>query len=291
MIGIGGIFTNILKFITDPKNTRMLLLGAVVVFLLLFLHQCNATSAAKAEVEAQKNETKRIINNHEAELDTIRQGMIDKDTWRAEKAGYELTIKEAEEKYADVLQDLKIEKNKPPKVIIETVFKSKEDIDNVTINSTDLDSNGNGLITFADTALFDTTNTNYRYLDGRIPYRFIFDETDSTYKMIPDLGSFTLEQGMNLNVGLFQDKDTRKISIVATTDYPGITFSKLEGADIMNTDDKEQKKILRRMRKPWGLGFNFGYGFLIDTGSGNVTTGPFVGVGLSYTPKFLQWGR
>ena len=283
------IFTNILKFLTDPKNTRMLMLGAIVVFLLLFLQQCGATRAAKAETELQKQETVRVSNNYEAAMDTIEQGKVDENTWRAEKAGYQLTLKEAEEKYADVLDDLQDEKNKPPKVVIKTVFKNKEDIDNVTINSTDLDSNGNGMLTFADTAQFDSTN--YRYLGGRIPYKFVFDVIDSTYKMIPDFGTFELEQGMNLNVGLFQDDKTKKISIVATTDYPGITFTKLEGADIMADKSKENRKLLRQMRKPWGLGINIGYGFVVDYASGTMATGPFVGIGLSYTPKFLQWGR
>jgi len=267
------------------------MLGVIVIVLLLFLQQCGATRAAKAETELQKEEVTRVTNNYEAAMDTIEQGKVDENTWRAEKAGMELTLDEAKEKYADVLKDLKIEKNKPPKVIIETVFKNREDINNVTINSTDLDSNGNGLLTFSDTALFDTTHTNYRYLDGNIPYKFVFDEIDSTYKMIPDFGSFKLEQGMNLNVGLFQDKKTKKISIVATTDYPGITFSKLEGANIMEDKSKENRKLLRQMQKPWGLGINIGYGFVVDYKSGTIATGPYVGIGISYTPKFLKWGR
>jgi len=281
------VFTNILKFITDPKNTRMLMLGAIVVCLLLFLQQCGATRAAKAEVELQKQETQRVSNNYEAAMDTIEQRKINETTWRAEKSGYELTLNEAKEKYADLLDDFNYEKNKPPKTIIETVYEVKENIDNVTINSTDLDSLGNGLLTFADTAQFDSTN--YRYLGGRIPYKFVFNEKDSTYKMVPDFGTFELEQGMNLNVGLFQDKDSKKISIVATTDYPGVSFTRLEGSDIMN--DEKNKKLLRQMRKPWSLGMNVGYGAIVDVKNGQVATGPYVGFGITYSPKFLQWGR
>jgi len=58
------VFTNILKFITDPKNTRMIMLGVVVFLILLLLRQCNATDAAKQEVELQKQETVRISNNY-----------------------------------------------------------------------------------------------------------------------------------------------------------------------------------------------------------------------------------
>ena len=116
------ILKNIGKFITDPKNTRMLMLGAIVLFLLLFLHQCGATRAAKEEVELQKQETKRIGNNYDAAMDTIEQYQVDGDTWRAEKSGYELTLDELENKYADLLGDFDIEKNRQPKVVIQTEY-------------------------------------------------------------------------------------------------------------------------------------------------------------------------
>lgn len=115
------------------------------------------------------------------------------------------------------------------------------------------------------------------------------DPIDSTYKVVPAPGTFDLTIGMNLNLGLFQDKKTRKISIVADTDYPGVTFTTLEGASIM--DDPKNKKILRSMRKTWGLGVNLGYGVLVNTSSGSISTGPYLGLGLSYNPKFLQWGK
>lgn len=281
------IFTNILKFITNPKNTRMILLGVAVVFLLLFLQQCSATKAAKAEVELQKQETQRISNNYEAAADTIRQGKVDEDTWKAEKAGYELTIDEAKEKYADLLKDFKYEKNKPPKVIIETQVEIKEVLGNVKITSTELDSNGNATITASDTARFDSIN--YRYLNGKIPYKLVFNKVDSTYKIVSDHGVFELRQGIGINYGLFQDKKTKKISVVATTDYPGITFKSLEGSNIM--DDDKNKKLIRQMRKSWSLGMNIGYGILVDVKNGGLSTGPYVGVGLTYSPKFLQWGR
>lgn len=280
------ILKNTLKFITDPKNTRMLLLGAMVVFLLLFLRQCNATKAAKAEAELQKQETIRISNNYDAAMDTITQGKLDKDTWRAEKSGYELTLDELKGKYADLLGDFKIEKNKPPIVIIKTEYIIKEVIVEVPV-FVEIDAFGNTSLTFNDSTRHNANN--YRYLSGKIPYKIVMDPVDSTYKVVPGFGTFDLTLGMNLNLGLFQDKKTRKISIVADTDYPGVTFTTLEGASIM--DDPKNKKIIRSMRKTWGLGVNVGYGLLVNTGSGLISTGPYLGIGLSYTPKFLQWGK
>jgi hypothetical protein len=248
------------------------------------LRQCNATKAAKAEVELQKQETQRISNNYEAAMDTIRQGKFDKDTWRAEKSGYELTLDELKDKYADLLGDFKIEKNKPPKVVIKTEYVIKEVITEVPV-FVEIDAFGNTSLTFNDSTRHNTNN--YRYLSGKIPYKIIMDPIDSTYKVVPGTGAFDLTLGMNLNLGLFQDKKTRKISIVADTDYPGVTFTTLEGASIM--DEPKNKKILRSIRKTWGLGVNLGYGLLVNNGS--ILTGPYLGVGLSYNPKFLQWGR
>jgi hypothetical protein len=276
----------VFNFIKDPKNTRMIILGAFIILLLLFLRQCNATKAAKAEAELQKQETQRIANNYEAAMDTIRQGKLDKDTWRAEKSGYELTLDELKGKYADLLGDFKVEKNKPPKVVIKTVYEIREVIREVPV-FIEVDAFGNTSLVFNDSTRHNANN--YRYLSGKIPYKIVMDPIDSTYKVVPGLGAFDLTLGMNLNLGLFQDKKTRKISIVADTDYPGVTFTTLEGASIM--DDPKNKKILRSMRKTWGLGVNLGYGVLVNTSSGSISTGPYLGLGLSYNPKFLQWGK
>jgi hypothetical protein len=280
------ILKNILKFITDPKNTRMLLLAGIVILMLLFLRQCNRAKYFKEQVEIEKLETQRVSNNYEAAMDTITQGKIDKDTWRAEKSGYELTLDELTGKYADLLGDFEVEKNKPPKVVIKTEYVIKEVITEVLV-FVEIDSLGNTSLTFNDSTRHNANN--YRYLSGKIPYKIVMNPIDSTYNVVPSPGAFDLTLGMNLNLGLFQDKKTKKISILADTDYPGVTFTNIEGASIM--DDPESKKVVRSMRKTWGLGLNVGYGFSVNTGTGVVSPGPYMGVGLNYNPKFLQWGR
>jgi len=280
------ILKNILKFITDPKNTRMMLLAGIVILILLFLHQCNRVKHFKNQVEIERMETQRVSNNFEAAMDTIKQGKFDENTWRAEKSGYELTLDELKGKYAHLLGDFEIEKNKPPRVIIQTEYEIKEVITQVPI-FIEIDSFGNTSLAFSDSTRHNANN--YRYLSGKIPYKIVMDPVDSLYKVVPGFGAFDLTLGMNLNLGLFQDKKTRKISILADTDYPGVTFTSIEGASIM--DDPDNKKVIRSMRKTWGLGLSAGYGFVVNTGTGTVSTGPYFGVGLNYTPKFLQWGR
>ena len=281
-----AILKNIGKFITDPKNTRMILLGVAVVFLLLFLNQCNRTQHFKDQVELEKQETQRVTNNYEASQDTIRQYKVDEDTWRTEKQGYLLKYDELEDKYADLLGDFELEKNKPPKTLIVTEYVIRDSIRNVPV-LVNVDSLGNKSLTFADTTYHDTIN--YRMLSGRIPYDLVFDPVDSTYKLVPEAANLDLTLGMNLNLGLFQDKDTKKIFIKADTDYPGVTFTRLDGASIM--DDPKNKKALRQLRKPWSLGLNLGYGAVVDVKDGTISTGPYFGIGITYSPKFLQWGK
>lgn len=281
-----NILKNILGFITDPKNTRMLLLAGVVILILLFLHQCNRTQHFKGEVEKQKQETQRIENNYDAAKSKIKQYKVNDSTWRAEKNGFEITIEELENEYAELLADFKVEKNKPPKVIIRTEYIIKDSIRNVLV-FVETDSAGNKSMKFGDSLYHDSTN--YRIINGEIPYDIVLNEADSTHKLVPGSADIDLTIGMNLDLGLFQDKDTKKIYIQADTKYPGITFTRLDGASIL--DNSDNKEILRELRKPWSIGLNLGYGAIIDVGSGQINTGPYFGLGLSYSPKFLQWGK
>ena len=280
------ILKNILKFVTDPKNTRMIMLGIIVILILLFLRQCNATRAAKEEVELQKQETQRVKNNYDASMDTIRQYQTDKGTWRAEKEGYLLKYDELKGEYADLLGDFELEKNRPPKTIIKTEYIIKESIAEVPV-LVEIDSLGNRKILFGDTIYHNPSN--YRAISGQIPYDIVFNPIDSVYRLNPGHANIDLSLGMNLNLGLFQDKDTKKIFIKADTDYPGVTFTSLDGASIM--EDPDSKKVVRQMRKPWGLGLNVGYGLVVNPGTGAINAGPYLGVGISYSPKFLQWGN
>lgn len=280
------ILKNIVGFITEPKNNRLMLFAALAVLILFLLHKCNQTKDLNNQLELAKQEAQRVNNNYEAKIDSIKQYQVDDNTWRAEKRGYELTIDELKGEYSSLLGDFEIEKNRPPKFIIKTEYQIKEVINNVLVYA-GTDGAGNTFLKFADSAKYD--NINYRYLTGQIPYKLIFNSSDSSYNIIPGLGTFGLQQGMGLNAGLFQDKKTKKVYIKIDTDYPGITFTNIEGASIM--DDPKNKKALRSMRKNWAIGFNIGYGVQVNTSSSALDFGPYMGIGLSYSPKFLQFGK
>jgi hypothetical protein len=72
-----------------------------------------------------------------------------------------------------------------------------------------------------------------------------------------------------------------------TTDYPNLTFSDINSFEI--TDNPETRKALKAARKEFGLGVQLGYG--ISGSSTGLSPGIYVGVGLHYSPKFLQFGK
>ena len=136
-------------------------------------------------------------------------------------------------------------------------------------------------------------NGYYKYLTGSFvgnskPPGDILVEKDQLNiypKLTLGLGKFNLKQSMTINTGLYKDPETDKILIRVLTDYPGITFSRIVGADIMA--DPVSKKVARDFRKEFGLGLHVGYGLNIT--NEKVKGGFNVSVGLNWTPKFLQF--
>lgn len=277
------IIKNIIAFLTDPKNTRMLLFALIVIFALLFLRQCGLTNEANERTLQAKNETIRVSNNFEASMDTIKKYKIDKNTWRSEKQVYELSQNDLIEKYKDLLGKFEYEQNKPPTTIIKTEYVIKEIITNVAVNGT-IDSIGNVNLTVLDSLSYDSLN--YRKIAGSIPAKVKYDSLGYSINTSSN-ATFSINQGMSLNFGLFKDKETKKILLKVDTDYPGITFTKLNGADIL--DNPKNKKILRNTRKNWSIGINTGYGIFYNSSDLNIRSGPYIGFGLTYSPKLLQW--
>jgi len=285
------------SWIKDPKNRGVIRLVFIVglVAIILLQHSCN--SKLQQQIEEAKAEAQRASNNAEALADTLRQRKINDTTLLAEKLALKLTLKELKQGYSDMLIGFEQFKKQNPKVIEKITVNNYETIREVPVYAK-MDSLGNGTMSFSDTAKF--ADGNYRNLKGIISYSSkLFNKKDSVEmsfgklgvynKVTSGLGNFVLDQGIKLKVGLFEDPKTHKVSIAATTSYPGIKFTQLEGANIM--DDKDSKKATRQFRKTWGVGFSIGYGGTVDLKTSKVAFGPQVGVGLHYTPKWLQWGK
>ncbi len=292
-----GIFKKIGGYLFDPNNKAVLRFIVIGALILIILMQRSCNSRLRNELELQEKETQRIQNNYDAEHDIIKQYKINDSTYRAERLGFQITLKELSTKYSDLTKGFEDFKKMSPKVIIKETLLVKETIKEVPVTA-NIDSSGNG-----DFKFFSEINypdNNYRKLSGYIPFssRF-FNKQDSsvvsygnipyTYVLNPGTGTFELEQTINLKVGLFQDPNTNKIKVAVNTSYPGITFTGLEGYEIM--DESLIKNQMGSGTKPWGVGLNFGYGALLNLKTNQIYFGPQIGIGLHYTPKRLQWGK
>jgi len=279
------------KWIIDPKNRTLVMFLGMALFLVLFLSQCNRTKHFKGEVKAAEKKALVTHNNYLASQDSVETYVTKNNSLKGVISGYQITEKELNDIYNDLFTEHEELKNTKPKTIIETKIEYREKIVEVPVY-VEMDSNG-GKFTFnADTA-FDELNS--RKLSGIIPFKMkyfnTFDSTeiDISYNNLfgipyPGLANFDLKQSMGLIVGLSNDEETGRPVIWAETKYPGITFSSIVGADILA--DEKDNKLIRSYRKVWGVGLNGGIGL-----DANLEKTFFLGIGLNYTPRFLQFGK
>ena len=185
------IVKNILGILTDPKNTRMFLLGGMAVLFFLLMRQCNETANAKGEVT-------RIQNNLAAANDTIRNYGDENGNSVGEIKGLSLTI--------DELKDsLEIERNKPPITIVKTKTKIVEKIVEIPVISKDTvitqgDKQFNSVVSFSSDSSWSKSS---RSLSVSLPYTMLDSLTFGSAKI-------DLVQDIWLDATLSQDQDTKE---------------------------------------------------------------------------------
>jgi translation initiation factor 1 (eIF-1/SUI1) len=278
---------NIITILKNNKNIVTFLVAGIIIAFMSF--QCSRINSLKDKAEAEKRNAEIIQNNWEASMDSVSQWYDEKEKkTKAEISGYTYTIDELEKKNKKLFNDYKYEKNKPPLTITKTVIDYKDTL--FIPVKVDTDSNGT-TISFVDSVIYD--DYNFRVIKGNLPVSInAFDSSNKELKNIrysvsADKLDFNINQGISLTTGLFKDPDNGKIKIRTETGYPGITFTDIQGAYIM--ENEESKKIAKGLRKPMGVGLNIGYGANF---SGNqIIWGPQISVGLNITPKILQFGK
>lgn len=287
---LGGLF--------KKENLKLLLFAAIAVFMIIFFQTCNQNSKLKEQIEIEKAEQRRILNNWDASRDTLRQFKDENGTLKGEIQGYALTQKELVNNYADLFSSVEKFKKEwqktPPVTIVETKYVITEKIKDFQVS---VNQNGKtGLVNFSSDTTFN--QGNYRKISGKLPYSLsYFNKADSSYvdfssssmyaKVNPFSPEVFLEQRMNLNTGINKDKETGKLKIWVTTDYPGVSFSEIRGAEIK--EEGETAKLFQKPRKTWGVGFSVGPGILYDPSNRNFVPGIYMGVGINFTPKKLQF--
>jgi len=291
-----NFITIIWGFLTNPKNRPYLIFAGLALFFILFFHQCNKAKDLENQLAAQKTETTRVLNNEEASHAILLNYKLNDSTNRGIIQGYQLTQKELKESFSSLTSGFEDLKKKTTLALAKGTIYVKETY--YLTAKIETDSLGVKHIIGHDTMKVDADN--FRYIGFNAPFEMKYynkkDSTEVDFKKydifsqaFPGKSKIDFQQSIGLKVGLFQDPKDKKVYVVAQSKYPGLTFSKLEGADIMA--DPDSRKVTRQFRKNWGFSGQVGYGMMINIKGGTFVTGPYIGIGLHYSPKILQWGK
>lgn len=274
-----------LSKVSGLLGNRFFLIGVIVILIMLSLKQCGDADHAKAEAL-------REHNNYLASLDSVRVIKNEMGELIVEKSAYQLKVSELSKDQKELIERLDLNTNgrgTTPKTVIQTVSEYKETIRNIQ-SEVVKDVNGSESIVFTHEPTLP--GKNRLKIAGKVPYdlSLLKDPSDSTKYIasVRPLGTdLTIEQNIDIVTGLYQDPKSKRIMTRVSTTYPNLTFSDVNSFDI--TDNPETRKALKAARKEFGLGVNIGYGLIGNSNS--MSTGFYIGLGLHYSPKFLQFGK
>jgi hypothetical protein len=250
---------------------------AVAVFILLFLRECNSNSNLKQQLVNEKAVATMNYNNLLASQDTIKEYKTKDGITVSEKKSYVYDIQDfksnqkstaAEYKKALNLNDSLNKVNSLLKSEIET---NQKIIANATVSKI---NDTTDVFTFKDSKDFGNGNT--RKFDGTVKFSF------NNNKFNIQNSEFNIDQTIKLYADI-EDKNGYK-SVRMSSSYPGIKFDSIENINLINNklNEKSQKKAR------WSIGFGVGYGASLINGQ-VIQFAPTVGVGLYWSPRFLQF--
>jgi len=242
------------------QNTKIILCAIIMFLFMLLLRQCNLAKTVKEEVT-------RITNNQLALNDTLVQYIDKNGILNGEIRGLHLKLDELDD-------TLRYEKNKPPITIIDYVTEIRDSIIFIpSIDTVIMQQDGTFLqnISFLDSSKFKRSS---RVISFMIPVW----SKDSILRTGET--KLNLSQDIWLEASISKDLKTKEVFVHLKTDYPGVTFNDAQGILVRN--DKQLKKFSYSQRKQFGLGIQVGVGY-----SDRIR--PYIGIGLHYSPKFLQW--
>ena len=270
--------------VSSLLSSRFFMFAVIVIMIFMFLKQCGETSHIEAEA-------KREHNNYLASLDSVRTIKSENEYLIQEKSAYELKASELSKSQKELIHQLGLKssgRGNTPNTVVNVVTEIR---DSIRITSTIVkDSNGDESINFLHNPAL--SGNNRLKITGKTPYTISLrvDPLDSTKyisTILPGLTLLNLEQNIDITTGIYRDPKTKKMMTRVTTTYPGLTFSDINSFDI--TDNPDTRKTLKAARKEFGLGVQIGYGILGV--SAGFLPGFYMGFGVHYSPRFLQFGK
>ena len=270
--------------VSSLLSSRFFMFAVIVIMIFMFLKQCGETSHIEAEA-------KREHNNYLASLDSVRTIKSENEYLIQEKSAYELKASELSKSQKELIHQLGLKssgRGNTPNTVVNVVTEIR---DSIRITSTIVkDSNGDESINFLHNPAL--SGNNRLKITGKTPYTISLrvDPLDSTKyisTILPGLTSLNIEQNIDITTGIYRDPKTKRMMTRVTTTYPGLTFNDINSFDI--TDNADTRKALKAARKEFGLGVQLGYG--ISGSSAGLSPGFYIGLGVHYSPKFLQFGK
>ena len=269
----------------DFLTSRFSMMVIIVILAMLFLKQCKETSAIEAEA-------KREHNNYLAGIDSVRKISKTVDLVLYEKSALERRVSELTKNEKELITKLGLISNgkgNTPKTVIQTVVQYVDTFRNITSNVVEDTSGGRTIVFMYEPKLL---GNNKFSLAGKTPYTIDFkknpnDTSEFLAKLNPGNTEVSISQNIDLVTGIYRDPKSKRLMTRVSTSYPNMTFSDINSFDI--TDNPDTRSIMKKARKEFGIGFTIGYG-LVGSPTG-IKTGIMMGVGIHYTPKFLQFGK
>jgi hypothetical protein len=264
------------------KTAIPYLLSCLLLFFLI--NQVNKTKSAKEEAE-------RNHRNYLTSLDSIRTIDSSLKKITKERSTYEVKVSELTKEQKELIRKLGLKTNgrgNTPNSVTDHVIEYRDTI--ININSTVVKGNDVDAIKFTYNPKLPSKN--YFKIEGDSKYNVTVtrdpkDSTKTIVTIVPKGTDLNIEQTIEIITGIYRDPKSGRLMTRVTSEFPGINFSEINSFDI--TDNKEARKIIKKARKPFGIGVSIGYGI-----SGNATSignGINLSIGLNYSPKFLQFGK
>lgn len=275
----------IMNRVYDILTNKLFLAGVIVILIFLVFKQCEMIKTTKSEVSLEHN-------NYLAARDSVRVIKEEIGKIIVEKSSYQKKVSQLEKDQIDLIKRLELKSNgkkTTPKTVVQIVTKYKDSIVNIP-SEVIKDPNGSESIVFTHEP--SLPGKNRLKISGKVPYQIDLkrDSRDSTKyiaNIIPRGTSLNIEQNIDIVTGIYQDPKSKRIMTRITTDYPNLRFNEINSFDI--TDNPETRKALKSARKEFGFGVNFGYGIIGN--SKGIDNGFYIGVGVHYSPRFLQFGK
>jgi len=265
-----------IKNILSNKTLVTFIAGAL--FVMLFLRQCNQISNLKQDVKFAQDDAGRSLNNFKAAQDSVTILRNNNGDQLAEIRSYEFDLSKLQESQKDLTKRYQkaLSLNKDlnrVNSLISAELEIKDSLD-VTTTTETIDTTTTK-ITFNSSE--DFGNGNSRLLSGFSTIRYEFEK----FKVLDT--KFELTQTLSLMAAIEQGEDGAD-RLKLSTQYPGLVIKDIENINLVNT--RLNRQVEKKSR--WLIEFGVGYGINLNNDQ-VISTGPSIGVGLYFSPKFLQF--